>query len=540
MSDQVATNGYEAITALALLIVACLYLGALANRAIARSAFLSGYFLGNRGLGAWALALTATVQSGGTFVGYPSLVYTYGWIVLLWIAGYMVVPLTNFSVLGKRVAQLSRRSGAITVPDLFRTRFDSPAVGLAASLLLLVFLMFTTVAQFKAGGVVLKTALPGIDPLDVVAGDQIDKWYLIGLGIFTLTVVVYTVVGGFLASVWTDLFQSILMAIGVVILLFLALQQAGGLESATRHSLERLGPAYATGPGYSVKPGAPPFLPVSMTLGMFLLWVFAGTGNPAGIVRLMASKDTATFRRSIVLLSIYNLLIYVPLAIVCICARKVLPDLPPEHYDEVVPRMALHCSVGAPGGTLLAGLILTAPFGAVMATVSTFLVVIASGLVHDVYQRLINPQASVRTLRVLTYGITFLVGAGALAANLRPVLHLQVLIVIAGAGIASTFLVPAVMACYWRRATSAGALAAMLCGSGTILLLLLVGWLTSPTGELKPLALLGMDPMVWGVLASAAGGVFVSLISQPPDDALVSRLFDAPADPTSAADPATA
>jgi SSS family solute:Na+ symporter/sodium/pantothenate symporter len=521
-----AVNGYEAISALALLIIACLWLGVLANRAIAKSSFLSGYFLGNRGLGAWALALTATVQSGGTFLGYPAYVYTHGWIVLLWIASYMMVPLTGFALMGKRIAQLSRRSGAITVPDLFRSRFDSPALGLAASLLLLVFLMFTTIAQFKAGGVVLKMALPGVNPLDFVAAENTDTWYLIGLAIFTLTVVIYTVVGGFLASVWTDLFQSVLMAIGTVILLLLALQHAGGLESATRASLDRLGPAFATGPGLPVKPGDPPFMTSSMSIGAFMLWILAGAGNPAGIVRLMASKSTATFRRSIVLLSVYNLMIYVPLAVVCICARKVLPDLT-GHYDEVIPRMALFCSQDAPGGTFLAGLILTAPFGAIMASVSTFLVVIASGLVHDVYQRLINPQATTRTLRIMTYVVTFLVGALALAANLRPVTHLQGLVVIAGSGIASTFLVPALMACYWRRATAAGALTAMLVGSGTVLLLLIIGIQTG--GGVKPYILLGMDPIVWGVLASAIAGLAVSLATQPPDDTLVSKLFDVPA-----------
>lgn len=527
--EKVVVNGYEAIGALALLIAACLCLGVLANRAIAKSAFLSGYFLGNRGLGAWALALTATVQSGGTFLGYPALVYTYGWITVLWISSYMMVPLTGFALIGKRVAQLSRRSGAITVPDLFRSRFESPATGLAASLLLLVFLMFTTIAQFKAGGVVLKSALPGVNPLEFVAADNTDTWYLVGLGIFTLTVVVYTVVWGFLASVWTDLFQSILMAIGTVILLALALQHAGGLETATQNSIDRLGAAFATGPGYQPDPQKPPFMTMSMSIGTFLLWVLAGAGQPAGIVRLMASKSTATFRRSIVLLSLYNLLIYIPLAIVCVCARSVLPDLPAGHYDEVIPRMALYCSSDAPGGALLAGLILTAPFGAIMASVSTFLVVIASGLVRDVYQRFVNPAATTHTLRMLTYVVTFLIGGLALLANLRPVEHLQALVVIAGSGIASTFLVPALMACYWRRATAAGALTSMLTGAGTVLLFLLAGWLVNGSkAGIKPLIILGMDPIVWGVLASAITGIGISLLTRPPSHETVTRLFDVP------------
>src|SRR6187431_1519372 len=132
-----ASAGSGTLLALIVFIIASVWLGTVAQRAVRRGSFLKGYFLGNRGLGAWALALTATVQSGGTFMGFPSLVYTHGWAVALWICGYMVVPITGFGVLGKRLAQLSRKTGAITVPDLFRARFQSPALGLTASLLIM-------------------------------------------------------------------------------------------------------------------------------------------------------------------------------------------------------------------------------------------------------------------------------------------------------------------------------------------------------------------------------------------------------------------
>src|SRR6188472_3328905 len=91
--------GYSVLFALLLFIGASVWLGTLAQKAMEKKEFLKGFFLGNRGLGAWALALTATVQSGGTFMGFPSLVYTHGWIVTLWIGSYMVVPLAGFTIL---------------------------------------------------------------------------------------------------------------------------------------------------------------------------------------------------------------------------------------------------------------------------------------------------------------------------------------------------------------------------------------------------------------------------------------------------------
>src|SRR5688572_19116733 len=139
MPEVPSSAGIGTLVALCLLIAASVWLGTVAQRVVQRSSFVKGYFLGNRALGTWALALTATVQSGGTFMGFPSYVYSFGWIVALWISGYMVVPISGFGVLAKRLAHLSRRTGALTVPDLFRERYQSPQVGLTASLLILVF-----------------------------------------------------------------------------------------------------------------------------------------------------------------------------------------------------------------------------------------------------------------------------------------------------------------------------------------------------------------------------------------------------------------
>src|SRR5262245_21733696 len=129
--------GWGALATLFGVVVASVWLGTLASRAVARGRFLEAYFLGNRGLGAWALALTATVQSGGTFMGFPALVYSHGWVVALWIAPYMVIPMTGLGVLGKRLAHLSRRTRAVSVADLFPGPFGGPGVGPAGCLLLL-------------------------------------------------------------------------------------------------------------------------------------------------------------------------------------------------------------------------------------------------------------------------------------------------------------------------------------------------------------------------------------------------------------------
>ncbi len=547
MPDAGATVGYGTLAVLMIMMAVSVWLGSVAQRAVKRGGFVKGYFLGNRGLGAWALALTATVQSGGSFMGFPSLVYTYGWIVTLWIAGYMVVPITGFAVLGKRFAQLSRRTGAITIPDLFDARYGDQRLGLLSSILIMSFMTFLMIAQFKAGALVMQMAWPGNASLAMTEAADVDgdeeatlaaedarqanearqrRAYLVGLAIFATTVVGYTLIGGFLASVWTDMFQSVLMVVGVMIL-FIAvvpLASAGGMDRPTLDAVAATGPGYASGPGLP-KAGKPPFLLLGAAISFFFVWPIGGLGSPASMVRVMACKDNNTLRRSIVLLSFYNLFIYIPLIVICICGRALLPNV--THQDEIIPRLAIWSTREWTGGSLVSGLILAAPFGAVMATVSMYLVVIASGVVRDIYQRFLRPLAGDAEIRRVSYAVMIVFGLIGVVSNIHPVDFLQTLIVFSTTATASTFVTPALMMAFWRRATAAGTTAAMLAGAGTILTLFIVGSIGSGTA-FQAYMLWGMEPIVWGLAVSAMAGVFVSLGTSPPPPELVSRLFDAP------------
>jgi Na+/pantothenate symporter len=220
---------------------------------------------------------------------------------------------------------------------------------------------------------------------------------------------------------------------------------------------------------------------------------------------------------------------------ICVCGRALFPKLPPgSGSDEIIPLLTLKVTDSIPGGSFLAGLVLTAPFGAVMATVSGYLVVIASGVVRDVFQRFIRPDATVTEIRRLTYIVMVVVGLIAFAANLDPVEYLQAIVVFSGTGAAATFVVPALMTAYWRRGTAAGALAAMITGGGTMIALYFIGF-TRPDPmignmtKFRPYFLLGLDPLVWGLAVSAVAGVIVTLCTRPPDSERVSRLFDAAA-----------
>lgn len=585
-ANPAPTHGFGVLAALLIFIAASVWLGTLAQKAIEKQDFMQGFFLGNRGLGAWTLALTATVQSGGTFMGFPSLVYSFGWIVLVWIASYMVVPLTGFAVVGKRLAQLSRQTNAVTVPDLLRARFDDARVGLLASILIMFFLSFTMFAQFKAGATIMQHAWPGSGILKLsedfdapppkptanesenakplTTAQVIRSWlplspkYYMGLIVFSVTVVSYTLIGGFLASVWTDLFQSVMMVIGVMVLVCLAVPMAGGMEKASRNAIVATSPDIAMGPGYSpskevngvVQPGRQ-FLTPGLAFSMFVVWVFAGFASPASMVRVMAAQNTEVMRKSIFLLSCYNCLIYIPLVLTCIAARSILEPL--DQPDSVIPQMALRVTKGFwwETGDFVSGLILAAPFGAIMASVSCFVLVIASGLVEDIYAKYINRNATEAQLRRATTISMVAVGVIAILANLNPPYYLQALVQLSSSAGAATFIAPLMMACYWRRANAVGVLSGMLSGFLVFFGMNACGWfqnwasanaatewgqwllsvlgpdpLIGPAGMFRPYYILGVDPIIWGLLASMIGGVAGTLMSPPPPAELVKRFFD--------------
>lgn len=529
------------LVALVLFTLVSLGLGVVANLvARSKAGFLRKYFLGNRSLGAFAVALTAAVMSGGTFLGFPSFVYKYGWVVGLWICSYMVAPLTTLGVLGKRIGHIARRTGAITLPDFFRERFGSPTLGLLTSLFIILFLGAFLVAQFKAGGLLLKIVLPsetyswsGIEEV----GGGLGPGYVAGLLVFTATVVAYTAYGGFLAAVWTDVFQSIVMAVGVLILLPLALARAGGLEAATYKGMELAGDGFAFGPG-----AGRAFHPIGLAFSFFVMWAITGMGQPSTMVRLMAFRDSKTLRYSMMYLTLYNVIVYIPLILIFVCARSILPGL--ASSDEVMPRL-----VTTLANPYLAGLILAAPYGAVMSTVSGFLLIIASGLVRDVYQRFVRPSASEKEIEWASYAATVGVGLVVALLALRPPEFLQLIVIFASAGLAASFLMPALLGAFWRRANAAGAIAAMLAGGGVTLVLYAYGSYLGMSGVDQGIGpppsskgfgayyLLGLEPAVWGLLASLAAGVVVSLLTPPPDPKRVALLFDV--QPPDAPAPAT-
>src|SRR5207302_2137612 len=161
------------------------------------------------------------------------------------------------------------------------------------------------------------------------------------------------------------------------------------------------------------------------------------------------------------------------------------------------------------------------------------LLLMSSSLVRDLYQRNLNPDVTERQVKWVSYGTTVVVGVLVTLLSLRPPQFLQYLILFTGAGMGCTFLAPTVLGLYWRRATRAGALAALLTGFGTVTILYVLGWCgigklgkTGPAKEdFAPLYLFNLDPVLYGLFLSFLAGIVVSLCINPLPEKHVDRYF---------------
>ena len=627
-----STAGNAALVSFAIYMVVVFVLAGLANREQSGKSFLNEYFLGSRNLGMWAFAFTyaATSASGGSFMGFPSLIYTHGWVMALWIAGYIIVPLVAIGLIAKRLNQVARKSGSITVPELLRKRLGSDTVGMVATVLLVFFQFFFLLAQFKAGAKIMttllgdvavyQTAVAAVDqftaPIPWVGSAEAD--YLLCLLVFAVSVVAYTAWGGFRAVVWTDMMQGVIMGLGVVILLGLALSQVGGLGKATEELSRQVPPkegnatlirSVADEPlilakgtwlempkendrqpfvrlteqvefvakqsivtnapilqvltslknerelkairaqvsklelnatnldveGYDYgddKPGvyvsapgpndssATGFLPIMLAISFFCFWPFAGAAQPSYMARQMAYKDIPTLRHSIIFVALYFSLIYFPLIIIFTCGRVLLPGWEMD-ADRVMPEMATYLTSEA-GVPWLAGLLVAAPFAAVMSSVDSFLLLVSGSVVRDVYQRK-NPKASDAQMKKVTYWTTVGVGALAMLAMLNPPQFLQDLIVFGSGGLGASFLMPVILTLYWPKLTPRATVAGMLSGGGSMAVFYLIGYLVN--GKFSGYELLSLHPFIWSVLVSALVMLAVGRNSPPAEKSLVEKYF---------------
>lgn len=427
-------------------------LGVVASR---RMKDLSDYFAAGKGLSYWAAAFSAraTGESAWLLLGLTGMGATMGvrgfWVVL----GEVLGVAGAWLLLSRRFKRLTDRYHSITVPDYLESRFrdGSHLLRLVAAGALVVFVTIYISAQIDATGTAFESFL-GVD-------------YFIGALVGFVVVMAYSTGGGFLAVVWSDIFQGTLMFLGLVGLPIAGLFALGGwgpmtavLASHDPTLLSLGGPDGWTG------------MSIASALGLSLIGL-GFLGSPQVFVRFIALRSDDEIRNGAVVAIVFTLLSDAGAVVAGMAGRALLVGAGDEVTvvlgnggQDVLPLMVEHLMPAA-----LVGLYIAIVLSAIMSTVDSLLVVASSAAVRDVYQKVyrkdLGDDELVAVSRYATVGLALV--ALAVAMTVAALVEGRTVfwfVIFGWSGIAATFCPTTILSLFWAKMTRNGALASMVTG----------------------------------------------------------------------------
>lgn len=432
-----------------------------------RDFFIAGQRIG---LTVTGLATMSAGVSGFIFVGGPGLTYRLG-IASLWIVlpvGFTAAMLCW--VVAKPLRLLAEVREVYTLPDVVRCRFDSPAAAGLAALAVLVGVIAYLGSQLLALAAVLQAF-----------GVQRLAW---ALAVALLVLLVYSVVGGMVAGVYTDVVQGALMLVSAVAVFAYALHTAGGFGELTRS----ISASPDFGPSFLDPLGG---VPIFTVFGFFFVFGIGVLGQPQMLHKFFMLDDVRKLRFMPIVLggsqSVCMLIwVGIGLAVPALVAQSRMS--PPARPDLAAPAFLLGHTPEILAGTVFAGIL-----AAVMSTADSFLNIGSAALVRDL------PRALGRPLRNELSRARQAVPVIAALAGLLAWLY-EDLVALLGTLAFGTFaaaLAPAIaIGLNWRRVTRQAAVASIA-----------VGLLVTPTLEFLSkqafIPWLPRPPLAAGVLPSA-------------------------------------
>ena len=467
-------------------LVAMLAIGIVTGRRMKQTA--EGFHLGSRSIGPWVTAFSfiSTYFSSVVIIGGGGFGYKFG-MATLWIGATNVVvgTLLAWMVLGHRTRKMTGRLRSITMPGFFARRYRSSAARVISAVVISVFLILYNVSILKGMG----------HAFEVLIGIP----YLSGILLSGVMIIVYVAIGGYLAVVWTGFFQGWVMLFGLILLTVLAVARVDGLGQV----FVRLGQVesgkYLATPGVWGWAG---LVSYSMIVS-FGVW-----GMPQLVTRFYSMKDSKVLRLGTVLATIGAAMALLPYFSGAL-TRVLYPAL--DNADKAIPTL-VHGTMPAWASAVF----LAAVIAAGMSSFSAVLIATVSSIVKDLYRDAFHARIDPRREMLLSRIASVVIGLVALAAAVKPPAMILVITGFAWAAIASTTLWPFVLGLYWRRATRAGAVAAMVGGFLVALSWMVVG---------NPYGIHGFIP---GLAASLLLFVAVSLLSPPPGPRAVGAAFGDP------------
>jgi len=423
-----------------------LYIGVLAAR---RMNDVRDYYAGGKRLSFWASAFSAraTGESAWLLLGLTGMGATIGLKAFWVVVGEVLGVGCAWLLMCRRFNRLTNLYDSITVPDYLESRFQdgSHRLRIVAAGALVVFVTIYVSAQIHATGTAFESFL-GMD-------------YFIGAILGFAIVLAYIVSGGFVAVVWSDIFQGALMFVGLVTLPIVGFWMAGGWAPVAA-GLTAIDPALMTWSGA----GGWTWLTCMEILGLSLIGL-GFLGSPQIFVRFLALRSEDEVRPGAAVALTWTLLADSGAVLTGMVGRHLLggADLGTDGQD-VLPLLVEHALPA-----VLVGLFIAVVLSAIMSTVDSLLVVASSAVVRDWYQQVRHPDIPDAALLSLSRKVTLVLAIASLVVALVVAVVNQRqsvfwFVIFGWSGIAATFCPTIILSLFWARFTARGAMSAMVAG----------------------------------------------------------------------------
>ena len=418
------------------------------------------FYLGGRSLGPIVTAMSAEASdmSSWLLMGLPGLALISGIADPAWTAiGLAIGTYINWLIVAKRLRKYSQEAdNAITIPEFFKNRYrDSSNVLLALSaLVILVFFIPYTASGFSACGK-LFSSLFNID-------------YLPAMILSALVISGYTMLGGFLAASTTDLIQSIVMTVALVIVVFYGIDAAGGMDAVISNASSVEGYLSLTQMGNTATGEVSAYRP--LTILSTMAWGLGYFGMPHILLRFMAIRheDEVTLARRIasiwVVISM-SVAIFIGVIGYSLSLQGTVPRYETtSEAERILIAIAGILSQEGVALALIAGVILAGILACTMSTADSQLLAASSSvsqnLLVDVVGIKLTDAQKVIAARLTVVGIAIV----AMVIAWNPDSSVFTIVSFAWAGFGASFGPLMLFSLFWRRTTRLGAICGMLTG----------------------------------------------------------------------------
>ena len=445
-SPAITADQLQKLLAVILYCGVLLFLGYLASR---RTRDIRDYYAGGKRLGFINVAFSAraTGESAWLLLGLTGMGFALGAQAFWVVVGECIGVGGAWLLMARRFKRLTDRYDSITIPDYLESRLRDNTHGLRliAAAALIVFVPIYAGSQVFATGKAFNAFL--------------DMNHFVGATIGFLVVLLYITKGGFIAVVWSDVFQGSLMFLGLVALPIVGLMELGGVTNLL-DTLRAADPAHLTitaGQGWTA-------MTIVTIVGMIAIGI-GFFGSPQVFVRLISLRHENEVRKGAAVALFWTLLADSGAVLVGIVGRALFTEAQLDNdVDNILPYMSQ-----ALLPAFFAGAYIAMVLSAIMSTIDSLLVVASSAAVRDYWQKTRHPDMSDEQLMRLSQILTLTLALTAFAIGMAILLYNRDkgvfwIIIFGWSGIAATFCPVMILSLFWRRLTARGARCAMVTG----------------------------------------------------------------------------